>query len=85
MWFFFRLPFESDKQLIPLDIKPNSPTKPTAQQSQPNKRRQADRERETATPRCIFPVEDLLPGAVAAWGSTVLGLDEGDGWLRAPC
>ncbi|CAJ1405111.1 unnamed protein product, partial [Effrenium voratum] len=27
-------------------------------------------------------MQDLLPGAVAAWGSTVLGLDEGDGWLR---
>ncbi|CAE7807582.1 pntB [Symbiodinium sp. CCMP2456] len=24
----------------------------------------------------------LIPGAVAAWGSSVLGADEGDGWLR---
>lgn len=24
----------------------------------------------------------LIPGAVAAWGSSVVGTDEGDGWLR---
>ena len=26
--------------------------------------------------------EDLLPNAVAPWGSRLTGLDEGDGWLR---
>ena len=37
---------------------------------------------------CRFPWpsndgrEDLLPNAVAPWGSRLTGLDEGDGWLR---
>eukprot|EP00434_Breviolum_minutum_P037355 symbB.v1.2.033119.t1/scaffold4071.1/size45255/6 len=27
-------------------------------------------------------MKDLLPNAVAPWGSRLTGLDEGDGWLR---
>jgi hypothetical protein len=26
--------------------------------------------------------QDLLPNAVAHWGSRVIGTDEGDGWLK---